>query len=122
MLKQNTKVRVYKNLQTSTWTIQTKQGKNWKKYCSLNSCTITNATPKVSRSGVERIRRRKRRTVIAMIEGYFLEDHVLEHKNCKEVHYNPYKNYDFYYKDNQTFQGCDIAIFPTDCSHFKEGI
>ena len=33
-----------------------------------------------------------------------------------------YKNYDFYYKDNTIFEGCKIAFFPDNCSHFKEGI
>ena len=124
MISSNTKVRVYKNLKTKTWSIKIKvDKKGWRKIASLDSCTIAHAKPIISRSGVERIRRRKEREVIAMIEGYFLSDNI-DNINIptKEVFYNPYKNYDFYYKDNTIFEGCKIAFFPGNCSHFKEGI
>ena len=73
MISSNTKVRVYKNLKTKTWSIKIKvDKKGWRKIASLDSCTIAHAKPIISRSGVERIRRRKERHLFLLFASYYI--------------------------------------------------
>lgn len=64
-----TPVRVHFNLRTGLWSISAKTPKGWRVVHHAPTLSLRNCTPVVSIAGIKRVRRLKRRNVVASIAG-----------------------------------------------------
>ena len=112
------KIQVYKNLTTGNWSVRTKTAKGWRLNGHYEELTVANATPRTSKCGATRIRSTKSREVVAWIDCEFVSFETTGSKI--EVHYNPYRQFDFHYTDGSSFTGCKVAHFPPKSNYFTE--
>ena len=114
-------VRVHKNLNTGTWSLQVKvKGKGWRVACHPDRVTLRDAIPVCSAAGAARIRARSRRAVVASISGILVsidQDHPIQ--GAQSIHYNPFRSDDFTYQDGTTYTGSTLAHFPSACPSFQ---
>ena len=106
------KVRVYRNLKTGNWSIQTKTPKGWRVRGHATAVELLDADCHVSKAGRAKVLREKRKNVHAYIEGLIdlrnmrlrdvnpkwayaygiLEDmDAFPYGNAERISYNPYK-------------------------------
>ena len=110
-------VRVHKNLNTGKWTVSAKiPGKSWQPVKSLDNITLHDASPIVSLSGVNRIRNKNSREVIAKIEGYYISN--TSKTTDYSVHFNPFRSEDFTLENGTVYHNSNYAYFTSDCGHF----
>jgi hypothetical protein len=84
------KVRVYFNLHTHLFSIVSMEGRyKGKVVAHGNGILITNAKFKVNRAGQLKVRKMKRKSVHAYVEGIF--SGLTEKTLRKKAYYNPYK-------------------------------
>jgi hypothetical protein len=124
-IAQGTRLQVYKNLITGTWSAKAKiphpkTGKLvWRKVWGGSAIVLDNVAAKVSVKGAARIRRLSRRNVVAWIEGDFRSfDGDITGSKPTAIHYNPYRRDDFHSLDGIGFDTAKTAIFPADSASF----
>ena len=83
-------VRVYRNLHTGNWSVQTyRTEKNgWRVWKHVNTITLFAAVFKVSEAGRQRVIREGKKHVHAIVEGVVVKR---AHGGYGRVSYNPYK-------------------------------
>lgn len=84
------KVRVYRNLHKSCWSVQTKTKKGWRVTSHETCLTLKNVSFKVNENGRQRVLREKRKNVHAYIEGELISSSTQLPFMVKEIIYNPY--------------------------------
>ena len=128
MTLQGEQVRVHFNLRTRRWSVSTKiKGKGWRVAGHYDAIRLTDAVPIVSKKGVDRIRAKGQREVIAKIEGTFAEGWDAQ-KGCafyelpqgEKVRFNPHKRYDFFKDSGATWSKSSEVFFPTGVGYFLE--
>lgn len=87
-------VQVYWNVHRSKWSIRDKHSR--KVIGHADRICLSNALPKVSEKGRERVNRENRKNVHAFIEGTLER---LESTSGQRITYNPYKHKSFVYKE-----------------------
>ena len=100
------RVFVYYNLHRHLWSIKALEGPQ-KGLVIGHSDTVllSNAVPKVSEAGRQRVLREKRKNVHAGIVGELVHREVEGYFPGSEVTYNPYKYTSFVYKDTEEAYG-----------------
>ena len=130
-LPTGTLVRVHKNLNRQKaghreqWSVCVKiAGKGWRLHHHAETVTLTDATPIVSHKGVDRIRAKQSREVVAKIEGTLAAGELrnsqwLEAVDMVTVHFNPFRAYDFTKNNTESiFKYASVAYFPAQSAHF----
>tara|TARA_R100000808_G_scaffold13906_2_gene33322 strand:- start:15417 stop:15794 length:378 start_codon:yes stop_codon:yes gene_type:complete len=112
-------VRVHKNLNTGKWSVSARiPKKGFQVIAHLDTVTIHNAIPKVSIKGVQRIREKQVRSVVARIEGTFIGTNI-DTAASTAIYYNPYRNENFTYTDGTIYKGSSVGTFHSAASHFN---
>jgi len=114
-------VRVHYNLRTHVWSISIKvPGKGWRVADHRESVTLRHARPVVSRAGVDRIRAKQSREVVARIEGTigYYSKPIDEPVEGRRVRFNPYRSYDFTFDTGEAYTGSTRAYFPSGVGYF----
>ena len=112
-------VRVHKNLNTGKWSVSARiPKKGFQVIAHLDTVTIHNAIPKVSIKGVQRIREKQVRSVVARIEGTYIGTDI-DTSSTATIHYNPYRNENFTYTDGTIYTGSSVATFHSASTHFN---
>jgi len=99
-------------------------GKGWRLSHHAERVTLTDATPIVSHKGVDRIRAKQSREVVAKIEGTIVADgstdvEWLQAVDTVTVHFNPFRAYDFTKNNTESiFTYASVAYFPAQSAHF----
>lgn len=99
------KVFVYKNLHKNQFSIRALEGEQKSKVIAhRNEVFLTDASPKVSEPGRQRVLADRQKNVHAGIVGLWA-DEIFELAEGPEITYNPYQHKAFVFKDdvNQTF-------------------
>lgn len=109
------KVFVYYNLHRHCWSVKSLEGRTKGRVIAHEqSLILTNATPKVSQKGRERVLREKRKNVHAGIVGEWLP--FVKYNTTGYVEapltYNPYKSGSFHYAlDGEKFTHARMVSF-----------
>lgn len=122
-ITKGTRLRVYKNLTTGTWSAKAKvphptTGKPvWRKVWGGESIVLTSVRARISIAGAARIRARNSREVVAWIEGDFAGFQG-NAQDLSPIRYNPFRRDDFHRTTGETFDSADYAVFPKDSACF----
>ena len=112
-------IRVHKNLNNGKWSISARiPKKGFQVVAHLDSVNLLNVKPIVSIKGVDRIRVRKVRAVVAKIEGIYTTSNVNKEVGTTKISFNPYKSYDFFYDCGTIFKFSIAAKFIPNSSGF----
>ena len=114
-----TRGRVHKNLQTGRWVIRTKEGKGWSVAEYRDEITLSDATPKASEAGAQRINKMGKRSVVACVEGTL--EACAPTSDGVEIHYNPFRRADFHSVAGATWNGSARIFFPAGGAFFLDG-
>ena len=111
-------IRVHKNLNNGKWSVSARiPKKGFQVVAHLDSVNLLNVKPIVSVKGVDRIRVRKVRAVVAKIEGIYTTNSVKV--DSIKIGFNPYNSYNFYtlYSGGK-FKGANAAKFLPNRRYF----
>ena len=100
-------VRVYRNLTTGNWSIQTKTPKGWRVRGHATSVELLDADCHVSKAGRARVLREKRKNVHAYIEGIIDLRNMsgFPYGDADRISYNPYRAGTFTTSDGEPVTG-----------------
>jgi hypothetical protein len=100
----------------SCWVVSTRQQGRWKVAGYVEGLLMKDVTFKVSRAGVDRIRRIKKRKVVAWFEGVAANPNTKSMKRAigsddwLGVGFNPFEGYDFYlYETDEAIDEAPLA-------------
>ena len=82
-------VRVYRNLHTKTLSMQTKCRNGWRVTAHPKRVELRGVTFTVSKAGLARCRRDRRKNVHAWIEGWLIAEACTNVDLLYQAHYNP---------------------------------
>lgn len=117
--------RVHYNLRTGKWSVSIMvdhgNGKRWWNVRgNYDAVTIRNAVPRVNLSGVQKIRDRQRRKVVAQVDGVLVSINQAEKSYSSSrmvrVHYNPHRHDLFHTNPTNPvpWHGANLATFTSD--------
>jgi hypothetical protein len=110
------KVFVYKNLHKNQFSIKALEGEHKHRVIAhRNEVFLTDASPKVSEPGRQRVLAERQKNVHAGIVGLWSDD-MFELPEGPEITYNPYENKTFVFKedDNHDFTNSSKLYMYTD--------
>jgi len=106
-MKHLERVRVYRNLTTGNWSIQTKTPEGWRVRGHATAVELTNADCNVSDAGRARVLRKQCKNVHAHIEGN-IDLHNMSgfpYGDADRISYNPYRAGTFTTSDGEPVTG-----------------
>lgn len=104
-------VRIYRNLNNGTMSIQAKSGKSWLVMGHVTNAIVRDVTFKVSESGRQRVIRDKRKNVHAWGQGVLLSEFDESIIAPIALGYNPYTDATFVdKKSHRSIDRCDFLV------------
>lgn len=94
-------IRIYRNLNNGTMSIQCKEAGRWLVVGHVTDCVVSGVTFKVSGSGRQRVIRDRRKNVHAWGEGVLVAQFAPEIDCPIDLAYNPYTNETFVERGSQ---------------------